>query len=231
MEYRVENKYLVSDMDLKILEARIKTVMQKDIHQIDDCYEIRSLYFDDILDGCMDENESGVDYRKKYRVRTYGTSNDLIHLEIKEKQRGYTKKTSCDLLEEECKLLMLGTYPLKIDDRKPLNQLQMQMRCAHMKPKVIIDYERTAFVHSTGNVRVTFDRNIRASRNCEEFLDDYISGMIPVLPKGMHILEVKYDELLPDFIAKQLEIGSLNRIAFSKYYLGRLAVQGDFSIV
>ena len=229
MEYRVENKYLVSDADLKILEARMKVVMQQDIHQIGDCYEIRSLYFDDVMDSCMDENESGIDQRKKYRIRIYGSSADVVHLEIKEKTRGLTKKNACDLTEEECNQIINDTLSLRLDERKPFNQLQMQMRCANMQPKVIIAYERTAFVHPTGNVRVTFDRNIMASRKCDEFFEERITGMVPILPKGMHVLEVKYDELLPDYIAKQLEIGSLQRIAFSKYYLGRLAVQGELS--
>ena len=48
-----------------------------------------------------------------------------------------------------------------------------------------------------------------------------------MLPKGMHVLEVKYDEMLPDFVAKQLEIGKLNQTAFSKYYLGRIALGED----
>ena len=99
-----------------------------------------------------------------------------------------------------------------------------------MEPKVIIAYERTAFVHPSGNVRITFDRNIMASRNREEFLEDRVSGMVPVLPAGMHVLEVKYDEFLPDTIAQQLEIGKLRKTAFSKYYLGRLAVRGEFPI-
>ena len=44
------------------------------------------------------------------------------------------------------------------------------------------------------------------------------------------VLEVKYDEFLPDTIAQQLEIGKLRKTAFSKYYLGRLAVRGEFPI-
>lgn len=231
MEYRVENKYLVSDADLKIIEARIKSVMQPDVHQVGNCYEIRSMYFDDIVDSCMDENESGIDLRKKYRVRYYGRTPNLLHLEIKEKSNGYTQKNACDISEEECRQIISGDAVFCIDNRRPWNQLQMQMRCADMKPKVIIDYERTAYVHPTGNVRVTFDRNISASRYCNEFLEECIPGKVPVLPKGMHVLEVKYDELLPDFIAKQLEIGSLQKTAFSKYYLGRLVVQGEVAII
>ena len=220
----------MTDADLVLLGSRLQTVMSQDIHQEGDCYEIRSLYFDDAWDRCMDENEAGVDQREKYRIRLYDPRSDVIHLEIKEKNRGYTKKRACDLSREECLQIMEGTLPLKLDGRAPLNALQMKMRCSGMEPKVIIAYERTAFVHPSGNVRITFDRNIMASRCCEEFLEDRASGMTPVLPAGLHVLEVKYDEFLPDVIAQQLEIGKLRKTAFSKYYLGRLAVRGEFPV-
>lgn len=230
MEYRVENKYLVSDADLAVLAGRLKAVMRSDEHQNGNCYEIRSLYFDDEWDSCMDENEAGVDRRQKYRIRTYGSGSDVLHLEIKEKAAGMTKKQSCDLTEAEVRALMDASLPLRLDDRVPLNLLQMKQRCDRMRPKAIISYERTAFVYPVGNVRVTFDRNIAASRRCEEFLQPFFSGSVPVLPAGQHILEVKYDELLPTFIADRLEIGKLRQTAFSKYYLGRLAIQGEFPL-
>ena len=230
MEYRVENKYFVTDADLAVIAARLKTVMKQDIHQDGDCYTIRSLYFDDINDNCMQENDSGVDQRKKYRIRIYDPNSDFIRLEIKEKQRGLTKKYSCKITREECDMIMNGTIPLTFDDRKPLNELKLQMRCAKMAPKTIIEYERTAFVHPVGNVRITFDRNISASRYCDSFFDKTPASLVPLMPAGLHILEVKYDEFLPDFIAKQLEIGILRQTAFSKYYLGRLAVNGQFAV-
>lgn len=204
--------------------------MSQDIHQEGDCYEIRSLYFDDLWDRCLDENEAGVDRREKYRIRIYDPRSDVIHLEIKEKNRGLTRKRACDLSRAECLAIMDGDLTMRPDGRAPLNSLQLQMRCARMAPKVIIAYERTAFVHPSGNVRITFDRNIMASRCCDDFLEDRVSGMTPVLPAGMHVLEVKYDEFLPDVIAQQLEIGKLRKTAFSKYYLGRLAVRGEFPI-
>ena len=220
----------MTDADLLLLAGRLKQVMAQDIHQEGDCYEIRSLYFDDAWDRCMDENESGVDRREKYRIRIYDPRSEVIHLEIKEKNRGLTKKRACDLSRQECCRIMEGDLPLHLDSRAPLNCLQMRMRDSHMAPKVIISYERTAFVHPSGNVRITFDRNITASKYCDEFLEDRVSGMTPVLPAGMHVLEVKYDEFLPDVIARQLEIGKLRKTAFSKYYLGRLAIAGEFPV-
>ena len=230
MEFRVENKYIVSDSQLAVIAARLKTVMRPDINQQGDCYTIRSLYFDDINDSCMQENEGGVDQRQKYRIRIYDPQGSLIRLEIKEKQRGYTKKYSCELTRQETQMIMDGTIPMTFDARNPLNKLKIQMRCAGMVPKSIVEYKRTAFVHPAGNVRVTFDRNISSSRYCSDFFDNSVRGVIPVLPKGMHVLEVKYDEFLPDVIASCLETGSLNQTAFSKYYLGRLALDWQFLV-
>lgn len=230
MEYRVENKYLVSDAQLSVLANRLATVMPQDIHQNGDCYEIRSLYFDDAFDRCMDENDAGVDQRQKFRIRIYDPTVNKMRLEIKEKQRGFTKKIACDITRDECRQIMDEDLPFVVDDRAPLNLLKMLNRTTMMRPKTIVAYERTAFVYEAGNVRITFDRNIAASSCCDDFLDPTVSGMVPVLKTGVHILEVKYDELLPDYIAQLLELGSLTKTAFSKYYLGRLATQGIFPI-
>ena len=230
MEYRVENKYLVTDADLALLAGRLNSVMSADIHQDGDCYEIRSVYFDDMWDRCMDENEAGVDLRKKYRIRTYGADSQVTHLEIKEKNGGFTRKHACELTKEEARQLMDGSFPLALDRRKPLNLLQMQMRCSRMMPKAVIAYERTAFVHPVGNVRITFDRNITAGRGYSAFFYQRLPGMVPVLPAGVHVLEIKYDEFLPDHIAKALALPNLRQTSFSKYYLGRLALQGEFPV-
>ena len=204
--------------------------MQQDIHQNGSAYYIRSLYFDDIWDSCMDENESGVDNRRKFRIRTYNADAQEMNLEIKEKLRGYTKKIKSTLARQECVDIINGEYAHSYGDRTALNTLAVEMKASLMRPKVVIDYERTAFVHPLGNVRITFDRNIAATRCWQDFLSTDMAQLTPVLPAGMHILEVKYDEFLPDHIAQALELGNLRQTAFSKYYLGRLAVNGDYII-
>lgn len=231
MEYRVEKKYLVPDSDLVILKRRLHNVMRLDPHQIGNSYQIKSVYFDDVMDSCMDENDAGVDDRQKYRIRTYGGAEHTIKLEIKEKKNGYTKKTGCTLSQHECMQILNGRAVPTFGDRRTLNLLLTQMRCRNMKPKVLITYERTAFVHPVGNVRITFDRNILASPDYTEFLSETQSYYIPILPRGMSVLEVKYDELLPDVVAQWLELGMLRQTAFSKYYLGRLALDGELPLV
>lgn len=226
IDYRLENKYLVSDAQLLILKKRLSMVMNQDIHQQGEYYEVRSVYFDDFRNSAMMDNDSGTDQRAKYRIRTYYPGLSELKLEIKEKEKGYNKKLSCKITKDEYYKIIKGEINFPFDSRKPLNRLLLNMKCLKMEPKVIISYERTAFVHPSGNVRVTFDRNITASKYIGSFFEEKALVRVPVLPKGMHILEVKYDEFLPDAIAKQLEIGKLNQTAFSKYYLGRIAL-GD----
>ena len=89
-----------------------------------------------------------------------------------------------------------------------------------MKPRVIVEYDRTPFVEKLGNTRVTLDRNIRSSDAVLSFLEKDIPAR-PVMPAGKQILEVKYDEFLPDYLYRNLQLSSMRQTAFSKYYLCR----------
>ena len=220
MEYRHELKFPVSDADLEILRYRLMPLMKADVHQSGGSYTVRSLYFDDFRDSCMRENEDGVDNRKKYRLRIYDGSDTVIKLEKKSKTRGMTKKVSVNVSREDCLSYIQGkTVPIKEDSSELEKELFAEMQMNGMHPVSIVEYERTAFVEPMGNVRITFDRNISGSDVCNEFLGDV--PLVPLLPKGMHVLEVKYDEFLPDYIAQALEIGRLQRTSFSKYYYAR----------
>ena len=91
------------------------------------------------------------------------------------------------------------------------------------KPKVIIDYERVAYVEEITNVRITFDMKISASYELDKFLDnDYRKFYI--MPSNMNLLEVKFDHILPSYIKNILELNSMNQTSFSKYYFGRKIV-------
>lgn len=221
-KYRNELKFLVSEQELELIRHRLLPVMKYDQNQEGNFYHIRSLYFDDYYDSCMEENEAGIDDRKKYRIRIYNRSSDKINLEIKSKRRGLTNKESCQLTEEECREYLEGSIPVRsYTGPYPMKDLYTRMRMTHMHPVSIVEYERTAFIEKVGNVRVTFDRNIAASGKVKDFFKENLS-LTPVLPPGQHILEVKYDEFLPEYIGGILEIGTLRRTSFSKYYLSRV---------
>lgn len=222
MDYRNEIKYIVSETQLVLLENRIRNLIRADSHAgSDGVYQIRSLYFDDYYNSCYLENEIGTDPREKFRIRIYNADPSRISLELKKKQHSMTQKVSCLLTKEQCLELMAGR-PLPDDASYPpvLQKLNLLMRVRLFRPKVIVEYDRTPFVEKLGNTRITLDRNIRSSDAVSLFLEKKIPGR-PIMPAGKQILEVKYDEYLPDYLYRNLMLSHLRQTAFSKYYLCR----------
>jgi len=218
-KFRHEFKYLCTDAQLAILKTRLLGLMEKDSHVgSNGVYLIKSLYFDDYNDRCFWENEDGVTPREKYRIRIYDNSPTRISLECKRKECDKIHKTSCRLTIEQFEYLAYGKGQFSLP---PLAQkLQILRMTTGMVPKVIVEYERTPYVYKNGNVRITFDRNITSSSEVNRFFEKDIKKR-PILPAGMQLLEVKYDEYLPDPIYQALMLDNMQLTNFSKYYLCR----------
>lgn len=220
--YRHEYKYIIDETQENILYALAQGILLRDSHvQEDGMYTIRSLYFDDPYDSCFYENMNGTDPRSKFRIRYYNSDTTQIRLEKKSKRRGMTNKISCSLTREECLQLMQGqqiTPTEEMPEVKAEILRQMQMRL--LLPKVIVTYDRIPFVYSAGNVRITFDKNITASKEISLFLDGNYRQR-PIMAYSQSVLEVKWDELLPLHIQKILQLDTLQWSAFSKYYMCR----------
>ena len=220
--FRHEMKYTISAAQLPLLRTRIAGIMRPDPHAgADGIYNIRSLYFDDCQNHCYYENENGTDPREKFRIRIYNHSSSRINLECKRKERGKTLKTSCTLTVEQTRILMQGK-PVPDDGKLPplLRKLNLQIRTRLLRPVVIVEYERIPFIYKNGNVRVTFDLNVSSSCDVSAFLEETMLKR-PIMSAGQHLMEVKFDEFLPDVIYRSLNLPSLCQTAFSKYYLCR----------
>ena len=222
IKFRHELKYLISAAELAMLRNRIQNLIPLDSHVGNTgAYTIRSLYFDDLYDSCYYENENGTDPREKFRIRIYNHSTDRITLECKRKERGKTLKTSCPLTLEQTRMLMEGhILPDIANQPEVLRKLTLRMMTKRMRPVVIVEYERIPYVYKNGNVRITLDINVSSSSSVECFLDEQIPKR-PIMPMGQQLLEVKFDEYLPDFIHHNLNLHSLTQTAYSKYYLCR----------
>ena len=221
-KYRHELKYLVSAAQIPLLKTRIACLMQRDPHAgADGSYNIRSLYFDDYYNRCFYENENGVDPREKYRIRIYNHTTQRITLECKRKNHGKTLKTACPLTLEQAEQLAQG-IPLPLTDDLPplLRKLILEMHTRRMQPAVIVEYERIPFVYKSGNVRVTFDTQLSSTSSTSDFFAKTLPKR-PVMPPGQHLMEIKYDEYLPDFIYHSLNLHNLQQTTYSKYYLCR----------
>lgn len=220
-KFRNELKYICSEGELIQLQSRIQMLCDADAHAgPEGIYNIRSIYFDDLQNRYFFENENGTDPREKFRIRTYNASDSRITLECKKKERSMTHKDSCQLSKEQYQKILDGSLSTSDVNSTLLEKFYLIQEQRHLQPKVIVAYERTPFVYTFGNVRITFDRNIGSSTDISAFFDPYLP-VRPILPLGKNILEVKYDELLPNFLYEAMSLGSLRQTTFSKYYLCR----------
>lgn len=220
--WRNEIKYVCSQAELLQIEYSIRHICRLDSHTGENGkYLVRSVYFDDYYDTCLRENEDGVDPRQKYRIRIYNANAERILLECKRKRREMTQKESCEITQKQCAALINRERTAFDDESSALHKRFLAEASAGIYlPKVIVQYERTAYVYPVGNVRITFDRNISVSGRTADFLQPCLA-VRPVMPTGYHVLEVKYDELLPDFIYNALQVCDLMQTHYSKYYISR----------
>jgi len=216
VKFRHEWKHEINFADKLVLESRLSAVMHRDPHAINNKYEIRSLYFDTPTDKALREKMDGVNIRDKYRIRYYNDDTSFITLEKKSKMNGLCSKQSCRISKEEAQRIVDNDIEWLISDERALcHELYSKMKAERLRPKTIVDYTRTPFVYGPGNVRVTIDYNIRTGEFRTDFLNpDTIT--IPISDNPI-ILEVKWDEYLPDIIRDAVSIPSRHVTAFSKY--------------
>ncbi|APH06817.1 polyphosphate polymerase domain-containing protein [Bacillus weihaiensis] len=219
---RTELKHELSKMDCYLLRNRLKHVMEVDPYaNKDGKYFIRSVYFDNFDNKVLTQKKEGHYGRDKFRVRLYDFNTSLLNLEKKSKRNNLTYKQKCPITIEEYEQMRVGDIAwMENDERSLLRELYIEMKMYHIKPMTVVDYEREVFIYHYGNVRVTFDRDIKTSfRN-----NDVLNVDLPIIETNSDvvILEVKYDEFLPDVIKKLLQIGNRRRGTYSKYQISRM---------
>lgn len=226
-KYRSEWKYCEKEADLLAMKQKLAAILKYDSYAGENGkYVIHSLYFDDYKDTCARENVAGEGRRFKYRIRYYENNSDQLWLEKKEKKNSYCLKRKCAVSKKEYQQMIEGDVLNVFWDTKEqlLREFCLDIVTKRFMPRVIVNYEREAFVDPISNIRITIDYNISASDEINRFLGgDYFK--IPILEKEKHVLEVKFDDVLPSYIKGILQSDILEQQSFSKYYLGRIAVQ------
>ena len=219
---RHELKYYINASVYHTLRNRLRVVLKPDPNmKREDGYLISSLYFDDLHHSALNEKQSGIRFRKKYRMRCYDRSDALIKLECKYKYDEYISKTSATLSRAEYDAILRNDYGFLASRREEVcRQLLAYHNLRLLRPVVAVEYLREAYVLPQGNVRITFDRNLSSSMEVQRFFEKD-TLRYPVLAAGQQLMEVKFDEYLPAFIKENLETGKLQQTSFSKYYLCR----------
>jgi len=218
---RTEKKYPVSPVTAGQIAARLSYILKYDPN----CpggkpYLIKSVYFDSFYNRDFAEKESGLELRRKIRLRTYGQDSP-IKLEWKQKQGTKQQKRSLLISRAHAEQILQGNYRCltAYDGELPL-QFYTVMTEQVYQPKCLVQYQRLAYILPSNDIRVTLDSGISAY---EGSLDLWTGNLpvYPVMEAGKSILEVKYDHFLLDHVKTALADFDLTETANSKYTAGR----------
>lgn len=222
LTFRHELKYYCNYHQYKIMVQKLKHVMKLDRHaDVSGRYHIRSLYMDDINNKALHEKLAGTRDRVKYRFRLYNHEDKLIHLEKKIKKDNYIAKVKVPLQRDQMDELLQGNIGVIANSSQPLLQeVYYEMKNRLLRPKVIVDYVREAYTVHTGNVRITFDSDLRTGLHSVDLFNKHLPS-VRALDENFIILEIKYDEYLPEYVRAVLQLEGLRRQSASKYVICR----------
>lgn len=226
--FRHELKFFINAHQYHMIRQRLHHYLRPDAHTgPSGDYRVTSLYLDDASDSALNEKLAGVQFRQKVRVRIYDDSDEVISLEKKIKNGDGIRKERVQIDREQYEALLAGNpEPLQMTGHPFLSGIAWEMSNRLLRPKVIVDYRREAYVHPCGNVRITFDKDLRSGlTNLDLFRP---APYVPAPVDGMTILEVKYDAFLPRPIQDLLQTDGLTRQAASKYVLCRTLVKSHW---
>ena len=227
---RYEFKYFLNNNVSKQIENEAKHFMSYDnfaVNTPDNRYFVRSLYFEDNSFSNFFEKVDGIKSRKKFRIRTYGSSlkNNLpIFLEVKGRhlERTFKKRTSINskhielFLSSRQNSKLLEIYP----NNSIINDFVFDSIKKKIKPCVLIDYKRRPYINNFGlYFRLTFDSNIVSSKSKILFSNENKSAPLQCR-SGHTILEVKFDRSIPAWFHRIIQSYNLRRRSISKFVLG-----------
>lgn len=216
--YRTELKHIITKIDETVIRSRLKPILKQDPHaNKEGKYVVRSLYFDTAEDKAVRDKIDGVAIREKYRIRIYNHNHSMIRLEKKSKWNGSASKSGIIITKEQVLELMDGNPDfISLRDDSFLREFYINYKTQHLLPKVIVDYDREAYFSPLGNVRITIDSNLRSSLGSNDLFNSDLISVFSMDP-GLCILEIKFDNYLPDFIRDLVQLNNCSATAASKY--------------
>ena len=222
---RHELKYYISQSQYQILARLLRTLLTPDENADENAeYHIRSLYFDTIFNQALNDKVAGVQDRNKYRIRIYNLSDKFIRMECKSKLGNYISKRQTLITRDLCEQMVTGD-PSGLENTSSglLREVFREMRINLLRPAVIVDYVREAYMHPAEDVRITFDKQLRTGLFSHDLFNTQLPTISPLEDPEQVILEVKFNRLLPDYLTDILSLaaGWSSRSAISKYVLCR----------
>ena len=107
---------------------------------------------------------------------------------------------------------------LKDSNKSLFNEFYFELAANKIKPDVVVDYVREAYKLNLNNIRITFDKNLKTGLLSTNLFDRNLPT-IDVIERPVHVLEIKYDHFLPEYLKKILQITGNTRFAISKFVM------------
>lgn len=197
--------------------------------QPDHSYEIASLYLDDPFDTLYRETVEGRAERYKLRVRSYGddAKNEArtVFLEVKRRHNSIVRKLRCPVPHDVLEGLLHGANIMRdkvlsvLPDRhRPaLNDFLRLVAMRSAGPRCTVRYRRQAYVGIDDlDTRVTLDRHL-SMLPTETARVHHRNPCYIAVPTGGVILELKFTDRIPPWMAATIRKCELQRRSFSKY--------------
>lgn len=219
LHFRHELKFYINYRDYMVLRQALKALLAPDENgDENNSYHIRSLYFDDRDETALVDKLAGVEERNKYRIRIYNFSDQKIRLEKKIKRGQYIAKQSLLLSRKEYNAILNNRPEFLLRRREPLaREFFLEMRLKQLRPRVVVDYVREAYIMAYEEVRITFDKDLKSGRPFGSIFDKNLP-VVPIADAETMILEVKFNKYLPDYVRGVLDtLSAPQRSAISKY--------------
>ena len=220
MKFRNELKHHVTEFDLIGIRQRLQLIAERDIHAADNgLYTVKSLYFDNCYDKALTEKAAGYSKREKFRIRYYNNDTGFIRLEKKSKISGMCLKDSYPVSKEQVdRIINYDISWMEFSGVELITELWAKMQYQLLRPKSIVIYKREAYIYAPGNVRVTIDSDICVGNDITQFFN---KSNTSIKAFSMSILEVKWDEFLPQIIRDAVQLSNVKSSNFSKYTAAR----------
>ena len=210
---RYEKKYLLTEEQYRAMRSGMEPYMVPDEHPR---YSISNVYYDTPDYALIRASLEKPVYKEKLRLRSYGVpgSCDTVFVELKKKYDGVVYKRRITTEMRDAALYLYGAR--KGDGSQISREIDYFLRLYQPERKAFIAYDREAYAAADGGeLRVTFDANLRArSNDVDPRLGDHGA---PLLPDGLYLMEVKIPGTAPLWLARLLSDNNIFSTSFSKY--------------
>jgi hypothetical protein len=219
---RHELKYLIPNRERERLSKVISEYTVRDPHAgAGGVYTVRSIYLDTSRGAHYAAKMEGVRERMKVRIRGYNqtAADQRVSLELKRKSAATAWKRRAHLELHNIGPWLRGDIDIpEFDDPDAARTFKYFILRHHLKPAVLVVYEREAFESQHDpTLRITFDTALRGRLTAHI---ERLPAKAPVTVFDNHfILEVKFDYHFPSWMKPLLARLGAQRKALSKYTL------------